>query len=277
MAKVYHGTVLDVYKEYAGSPTTQDAFTGDTVLYLEDASDFAEEGGTLVLDDGIPLEYDSADLDADTVSLTVPLARASLGGLVAESFVLVHPMITWRSVSLHVDGFDEPMIARVPHHYWPWLPLGARDDTVRRETIRITFDGEDWSVTDIEGAAVPGFSKVFADPRRVLRYEVDGALPENSTGVKLTEVGRGTIQGMRIECTTAPTDGDVTLDLILSGTDIGSATVSSGDNWSDLSDIANVPFNAHDRFRIFYADADNLLGDDTHPNYVYVFVTLDND
>jgi hypothetical protein len=67
------GWVTDVWDEQVGGYLTADAEIGDTLLQLDDAADFQAAGGWVLLGNDAPVEYVSADVDADTLTLAVPL------------------------------------------------------------------------------------------------------------------------------------------------------------------------------------------------------------
>ena len=86
------GRILNVEADRDGSTVTQDALSGTSTLYMEDATDFTETGGQLVLLDGSRVTYDSADMDEDTVTLTDPLVDDVLDyGELVGSQRLVQP------------------------------------------------------------------------------------------------------------------------------------------------------------------------------------------
>lgn len=126
-----HGRVVAVTEELAGDSLAVDATIGETVLFLEDATDFPEAGGLLSLQGESSIsptyvyEFTSADHDAATVTLAVALGQSWGAG----TTVRMSPERRTRFAYIQLDDPEEPpILARVPFHMRGLLPMGQRSD-----------------------------------------------------------------------------------------------------------------------------------------------------
>ena len=270
---ILHGRVLDVYQEHGGSPTNDGRLAGHTTLSLEDASDFAEEGGTLVLQDGTLAEYDSADMDTDVISLTDPLPL----DVPEDTFIAVHPLVSWRDAAIQVDEIgDDPLTVRVPHHYWPLLPLGARSDNEREHAV-IWYDGEDWAIIDIGGTAKAKLSSDVASNHRVHRYTAEGEPTDGYFGIKDTDPFSGTIQQVQVVFEgTATVNSLSTFDMLLNGVSFATVTVSPGVGVVSSPVAVSVDVVDTDKLRVDFTNVD-YSADHDNPVRVYFWIVENND
>lgn len=259
------GFVIDVYVDGAGSSLTVDVSAGASVLSVQDASDFAEAGGTLVLPDGTKAEYDSADMDADTVTLSAGLADDQTEG----SVITPHPpsSILYAIVDPHGAEDNDPVVCRVPHSLWPLLPVGTRNSAKRQESvIAVLIDG-DWMLVDVVGIQNARLSSDNAPPERILRYTV----AENSpgfVGVRNDQTAGETWQ-VNITCASAPT-ADATFDLLFNGASVVTMTIPAGKKRSPLAPVVQA-FDASDKWKVEQTDPKDCGADIV----LFLYFTLD--
>lgn len=147
------GVVTEASDQPLGDELLTDHALGATTLTVGDAGDFNETGGTLVLglDDGSAQEvvnYNSADLDADTITLAVPLAAA----WVAETPVRPYPVTRGRRAMVQLDDEGGAVDARVPFSMGDRIPVGTRE-TGKGERVVLTLEGAQFVVEDVLGKA----------------------------------------------------------------------------------------------------------------------------
>lgn len=260
------GRILNVLSETDGSAVVSDAFVGDSTLSVDDATDFHERGGKLVLHDGSKITYDSADMDADTVTLTDPLVIDVPEG----TFVKTYPIAAAHWAEVDIFGYDEATLVRVPHHYWPWLKLGARTED-EQELVTVVYDGQDWTVFDVKGTAVPQLSDAHATRERIFRYTSEGIAADGYKGVKLTEEHSGNAYQCRVKSATAVTGSSV-WKLLRNGAVVGTMTIPAGSQFSPMVAI-DEDFDNGDRFRIEFTDP----SDATANVVVWVYARLNTD
>lgn len=142
-----YAVVHDVRQVFAGSYVV--AASG-VVVSVTDASDFSETGGSVVVN-GNTYTYVSADLDADTITLSAAQT------LEAGTFVEVAPQQVTKVAVCIVDEGSDALSVRVPHALFDRLPEGIRDADAR-ETVRIGLEGTALVILDVLGkeAAVDG-------------------------------------------------------------------------------------------------------------------------
>lgn len=181
-----HGVVEAVAEEGAADELVQAAAAGATTLYLGDAVDFAEDGGTLTIGAEV-LAYSSADLDTDVLVLADP---TTVDYEVGET-VQVYPPAPERVAVVRLDEDGEAVDARVPHALYDRIPEGIREDDLG-ERVSLTLDGAAWVVADVLGKE-PSIDGTFVDLTDVaLPGETDGLPPPQVTGVT-TQGGIGTV------------------------------------------------------------------------------------
>lgn len=260
-----NGRILAVQTDTDGSTAAADAAVSDTVLYVNDASDFHEGGGQLKLDDGKLITYSSADMDADSISLVAPLAIEVLEG----AFVSTFPVVKTRWASCEIFGYDDPLNVLVPLHYWAWLRGGAREES-KQERVTVIYDGNDWIVFNVEGVAASNLSSDNASSERIFRYTSEGLGADGYLGVKLVEDSGGTITACRVMSETAVTVA-ADFDLLLNETSISTMTIPAGSKFSPLYSLT-VAFGVGDQLRV-----EHTAPADSTPNLVvWVYANLDN-
>jgi len=264
------GYVLNVSLERAGSSVVADASSGDTVLYFEDASDFAEEGGSVKLQNGDTVEYDSADMDADTITLTNPLTI----DVPEDTYIVVFPVANYYQASVEIESYDNAILVRVPHHYWAFLPLGQRDDD-KSEQVRLWYDGDDWSIVDVGGVARVRLSNGVSTSLKTFRYTAEGIAPGGYLGVKFLDPYSGTIDTARLRLYDGVVSSDATFDVLVNDASVGTITVPAGS--SSGSTNIGASFVDGDKIRIEFTDPADATASPANPLKVWLDVTLDND
>lgn len=154
------GRVLAVSREPRGDQLAVAAVVNDTVLFLEDASDFSEKGGKAQVTDpeGATEEvrYQAVDLTADTITLTNGILNAYEEG----SEVKPIPTRNSRVAYVQLDDPDSlPIRATVPFAMRQQLPLGIRGDELAEdeteirapENVIVDITAGNWVVRDIVG------------------------------------------------------------------------------------------------------------------------------
>lgn len=260
------GQVNSVRAEKSGSALAADAAIAATVLYVDDASDFAETGGTLALESGDKVEYNSADMDADSITLAAGLTEAFEEG----DFIRTWPVVNVRWANVDLYGEDDPLVCQVPHHLNPWLPLGSRQEEKREEVVCIEID-DVWYIWDVLSRR-NRLSSEHASNNRIFRYTSEGVGDALYRGVPLTDEFGGNVYATRMKIKGGAVSVNATYDLLKNGVSIQTLTVLAGQQRS-AKYLLNVDFDDNDRFRVEYTDPK-----DSTPNIVlWVYVQLDND
>jgi hypothetical protein len=142
---IEEGYVHDVRLVTLGSFLDGAHLTGSTQLKIMDAADFNEEGGSLILD-GLTLDYVSADIEADTLTLASPLGADYEDGVPLS----ISPLTYEKQAVVVLDGFDEALTAIIPHSLYDRLPDGIREE-FGRESVTIELQNSTWKVSDVYG------------------------------------------------------------------------------------------------------------------------------
>lgn len=132
------GSLESVERAVMGSELLVAALPGAMSLQVENAQDFNEDGGELLLNDNT-LEYGSADTDLDVVYLVAPLpVAADIDDpvQVLEGGVLA---VEWTANVARDEG--DPVAANIPSLLVPYFPEGQYDE-VMQVRLQLTDDGE---------------------------------------------------------------------------------------------------------------------------------------
>lgn len=170
------GKLEAVWVERYGCHLTASAAINDTVLSVSFTADLSEDGGQLQhVETGDILDFTTIDPDAETVTLTSPLAAAIDEG----DTLRVYPLSDDLFASVRLDDAaddEEPIEARVSQALRPVIPEGVRED--ERESVRVEGVGTEWVVQDVVATA-PLIDGAFLDPTTVPNAR-DGLAPDAS-------------------------------------------------------------------------------------------------
>lgn len=143
-------TIANVKERTLGGTLSASVSASATSLTLDDVGDFSEEGGLLTLE-GETYSYTAVDEDANTVAISPGLVTDADENDVVR---IVDPdgrEATERYALCRIDdarGRGDLVTARIAHALQALVVLGARS---KREWCRLTFDGQNWVVTDFLG------------------------------------------------------------------------------------------------------------------------------
>lgn len=148
----FFGKVVSSSEKALGDFLLAAATALDEVLYLDDASEFLEEGGEVTVgpdEDGVKevIAYTSVDYELDTLTLDTGLAN---------SYAVDTPVSAYPAVQRHyaqvsaLGAEDDTIIALVPSHIARYIELGTRTDE-DRETVTCEYEEEtaNWIVRDL--------------------------------------------------------------------------------------------------------------------------------
>jgi hypothetical protein len=174
------GTVTSVAANPLGSELITDAAAGDTVLFVDMADHFAEEDGGQLLLNGALLSYDSADPDAETVTLSSPLAVAASVGDFVAAVEAGKAAVEWVADVAIDDGDTIPAV--IPTSLIAFFPEGTYDDEV---TANIALVDDEYEVTS-QPQRDPSFDgQVVYNPHATLIPNVV-SIPGDGTWTQLT-------------------------------------------------------------------------------------------
>lgn len=145
--------VVAVITEPAGSVLRSDATSGDTLLEVENAADFNEEGGQIYLEDDSVLAYTMSDTDTDILALAAPLAADVWvqGDPDGDRgyFIGVYPLsMEMKAVIIFEDDNDEGIQATIPLELQSYFVEGIRE-VHEREAVIVDDESGEWRVTDV--------------------------------------------------------------------------------------------------------------------------------
>lgn len=139
------GVIVEVSEVTLGNEFAVDVAAGVLAVSLDDAVDFNEDGGTLIIDDAELVDYVSANLDEDTIELATPLQASYLAG----DSVKVYPEARERVALVRLDVDGEAIEARVPHALYDKIAEGVRGED--SESVSLVLDGDEWVIDDVLG------------------------------------------------------------------------------------------------------------------------------
>lgn len=139
------GLILEVSILPSGSKLTADHPISSTVLNVGDATAFDETGGGVTIL-GIPYTYISADLEADTITLSSGLTTA----VPEATSVMLNPPGEEKWAMVDQELGEDMIMARVPHWLADKIPDGIREES-DREAVTLSLEYAGWTVTDVVG------------------------------------------------------------------------------------------------------------------------------
>lgn len=158
MAEEIHGAVISVTDRNMGDEFAVAASSTATTLFLTDVSDFAEEGGWVLIN-GVSYAYDVVDMDADTIHLTAGLAgSAAVGDRVdiwdADNGVVVSERYALVATDDQDDG--DNINAAVDHSLAPLLP---QTTLATGQSVSLIKDGAAHRVVAVHGKNSGGIQR----------------------------------------------------------------------------------------------------------------------
>lgn len=170
------GRIETVWVERYGCHLIADAAVNDTVLPVSSTADLDEDGGQLQeVESGTILDYATIDPEADTVTLTDPLAAALSDGDTLRVYPLTDDLMAHVRLDDAEDD-EEPLTARVVHSLRTVIAEGVRED--EKESVLVEETGSEWVVRDVIGI-VPVIDGTYLDPETVPNAR-DGLPPDVS-------------------------------------------------------------------------------------------------
>lgn len=155
------GTTSYVYVRDHGSALTTDAPVGTTVLDVEFAADFDEDGGWLTFGDGFVYGYTTADHDAETVTLDEPLpVAAATDDLVNVVDSSGAPVVTWFA-QVNLDDPDSPdaIDCEIPANLVDKFAEGPIDPPL---PVVVSPASGSWEVVDAPGRELTNQSRDYS-------------------------------------------------------------------------------------------------------------------
>lgn len=143
-----HGRILAVTQEYLGSEVVGDYLAGVTSLVVEDATDFNENGGVLVLNDA-QVAYTAVDEDTKTLTLATPLPADAVDGdtiKLWDGTQVVGDLVALVALD-DMDDDADAVEAAIAQPLLPVISEGIRDGDEESVAIELDDAGE-WTVVD---------------------------------------------------------------------------------------------------------------------------------
>lgn len=192
------GRVLSAWVERRGTSVAVAAPAGtQTIATGFFGVDFAETGGQLQHQPtGDVYDYTTADVNAETVTLTAPLPTGK--SFAVDDALYVYPLANDLMVHVRLDDTpedEEPITARVSHPIRAMLPEGVRDPGTG-EAVVVENTGQEWVVTDVVGSDVQMLGEFFArfgEDEVHVGPSLDPANP-NVAEVSIRRVGGGRLR-----------------------------------------------------------------------------------
>jgi hypothetical protein len=243
------GFIHSVTSTPHGSRLVTAEAAGSTVLNVNDAGDFAEDGGTLVVstpDTGdltkvneTEYDYSTVDYDADTVTLTSGLVVAAEEG----DWVKVVPQGLSKVATVVIADRDEAVLAAVPVSLTRVVPDGVRTEG-EHEPVVIALRDYEWTITDLPGRAAALRSVDYSAGTTGWGLDDDGAQFENANVTGSLGVTDVTTESLRLG------DRDLETDVLgpLAGGVVAFANVATGTGTASIAatETAMFEFNAGD-------------------------------
>ena len=166
-----YGRIVSVDVITLGDNLAADAAMSDTTITVEDAADFDEDGGSLLLND-VVYTYVACDDDTGIISGLDPvLAAAAVEGDDVSVYDPLYAIVATDKVAqvavIGDDGAVDMLECAIALHLADKLEEGVRGG--KGESVKIELDGGEWLVVDIRGLSDPatgpgGGDKFKIDP-----------------------------------------------------------------------------------------------------------------
>lgn len=184
------GVVASVDATPLGSAFVVAGSIGDTVLQLDDVSDFYS--GTRLAINGVIYDYDPATVsdDASTVTIAAPLSVATVVGDAAQVWDTtsgaVAVTVEATIIAQGSDNMGDPIMARVDPGAIPYLPLGPRDPANAADAEAVTIEEIDgvWHVTQVEQRNVMTGNTIQTGAAGGMRMWMQAQVDQNFEGLQ---------------------------------------------------------------------------------------------
>ena len=159
-----YGRIVSVDLIPLGGSLAADAASAATSITVEDASDFDENGGSLLLN-GVVYAYSTWTEDDATGVGTITIPAPGLTGAAVEGdMVAVYDTLyltasTFKQAEVAVTGDDgnvDTLPAAIADHLVDKIDEGIRGLT--GESVKLELDGDEWVIVDIYGLGDPNAS-----------------------------------------------------------------------------------------------------------------------
>ena len=155
-----YGRIVSVDLIPLGGSLAADAAAAATSITVEDASDFDENGGSLLLN-GVAYTYTAWTEDdatgVGTIALSTGLAGAAVeGDMVAVYDTQYRTASTYKQAEVAVTGDDgnvDTLPASIADHLVDKIDEGIRGTT--GESVKLELDGDEWVIVDVLGLGDP--------------------------------------------------------------------------------------------------------------------------
>ena len=153
------GRIVSVDVVTLGDNLAADAASGAATITVEDAADFDEGGGQLVLN-SVPYTYISCDDDTGVITLAGTLSAAAVEGdevyVYDPQYVTVSTDKVAQVAVIGDDGSVDMLECAIALHLVDKVAEGIRGN--QGEAVKLELDGGEWVVVDIAGLGDPNAS-----------------------------------------------------------------------------------------------------------------------
>ena len=150
------GRIVSVDVVTFGDNLAADAASGASSITVEDAADFDEGGGSLLLN-GVAYTYTSCDDDTGVITLSGTLSGAAVEGDAVEVWDTQYLAVATEKVAqvavIGDDGSVDMLEAAIALHLVDKVQEGIRGNV--GEAVKLELDGGEWVVVDISGLGDP--------------------------------------------------------------------------------------------------------------------------
>jgi hypothetical protein len=151
-----YGRIVSVDIRTLGDNLVADTASGATSLVVEDAYDFDETGGQLVIG-GVVITYTAVDDETGTITLLDPTGADAFEGDAVNVYDATYMTVSTEKVAqVEVTGDDgnvDTLECQIALHLVDKIAEGVRGG--RGESVKLELDGPDWVVIDIYGLGNP--------------------------------------------------------------------------------------------------------------------------
>lgn len=147
-----YGRIISVNLRTLGDVLAEDTLAGATSLVVDDAADFDEDGGRLVVG-GALYTYTAVDDETSTITLSGTLAADAFDGDPVHIYDPIYSATSTEKIAqvevIGDDGNVDTLECLLSMHLADRLPEGVRG--TRGEAVKVELDGDgDWVVVDFQ-------------------------------------------------------------------------------------------------------------------------------